>query len=146
MLQIREGGNDGLIATQDMSPTGSFATTNSLTTTQGIAVKLDASNPGQFVPSAAATDLTIGTLLDQPQAGQTGTIRLLDAPGKSYIQLGGTVAINSPLVANSKGQAVAATQAVAGAQPTQNLLGWATEAGTAGAIIEFYPAGIGNKY
>lgn len=145
-LQIREGSNDGLISTQDMSAGGTFATAQSLTTTQGIVVKLDASNPGQFVPASAAADLAIGVVLDQPQAGQVGTIRLLNASGKSYVQLGGTVAIGAALVANSKGQAVAATQAAAGAQPVQNLLGYATEAGTAGAIIEFYPAGMGVKY
>lgn len=146
MLQTREGSNDGLISTQDMSAGGTFVTAQSLTTSQGILVKLDASNPGQFVPTAAATDLSIGVLLDQPQAGQVGTIRLLNAGGKSYVQLGGTVAINSPLVANSKGQAVAATQAAAGAQPVNALIGWATEAGTAGAIVEIYPAGIGERY
>lgn len=146
MLQIREGSNDGLISTQDMSAGGTFCVAQSLTTTQGICVKLDTSNPGQFVPSSAATDLTIGILLDQPQIGQVGTIRLLNAGGKSYVQLGGTVAINGPLVVNSKGQAIAATQAGAGVQPTQGLLGWATEAGTVGAIIEFYPAGIGERF
>ena len=146
MLQIREGGFDGLISTQDMSTGGTFATAQSLSTTQGILVKLDTTNPGQFVPASAATDLVIGTLFDSPLAGQVGSIRLLNASGKSYVQLGGTVAINSPLVANSKGQAVAATQAGAGVQPTQSLIGWATEAGTAGAIVEIYPAGIGERY
>jgi hypothetical protein len=146
MLQTRESAYDGLIATNDMSVTGSFVSTNSLVNTQGIAVKLDSSNPGQFVAASAASDLVIGTLFDEPQAGQVGTIRLLNAMGKSLVQLGGTVSIGSPLVVNSKGQAIAATQAAAGAQPTQTLLGWATEAGTSGAVIEFYPAGLGVKY
>lgn len=146
MLQLREGPNDGLISTQDMSAGGAFAVAQSLTSTQGIAVKLDTANPGAFVPVSASSDLAIGFLMDQPQAGQVGTIRLLNASGKSYCQLGGTVAINSPLVSNGKGQAIAATQAGAGAQPTQNLLGFATEAGTAGAIIEIYTNGVGEKF
>lgn len=146
-LQIREGGNDGLIATQDMSATASFATTNSLTTTQGICVKLDTSNPGQFVPSAGPTDLTIGTLMDSPLAGQTSTVRLLNASGKSYVQLGATVsALGTPLTVNSKGQAVPATQAAAGAQPVNLLLGYAAETGVAGNIVEFYPAGLGVRF
>jgi hypothetical protein len=146
MLQIREGSFDGLISTQDLSAGGTFVTAQTLTTSQGIAVKLDTTNPGQFVPAAAATDQVIGTIFDQPQAGQVGTIRLLNASGKSYVQLGGTVAINSILTVNAKGQAIVATQAAAGAQPTSHILGVATEAGTAGAIIEFYPCGMSELY
>lgn len=146
MLQIREGGFDGLISTQDLSLGGAFVTAQTLTTSQGIAVKLDATNPGQFVPAGAATDLVIGTIFDQPQAGQVGTIRLLSCSGKSYVQLGGTVAIGAALTINAKGQAIAATQAIAASQPVNALLGYATEAGTTGAIIEFYPAGIGIRY
>jgi len=146
MLQIREGSQDGLLSTQDLSVGGAFATANTLTTTQGLIVKLDAANPGSFIPAAAITDQLIGIIMDQPFAGQVGTIRLLNASGKSYVQLGATVAINSVLTTNSKGQAVVATQAAAGVQPTGHVIGVATEAGTAGAIIEFYPCGINELY
>jgi hypothetical protein len=145
-LQLREGGFDGLVSTQDLSAGGTYATAQSLTTTQGICVKLDASNQGAFIPVTAITDDVIGQITDQPQAGQTGTIRLQNASGKNYVQLGGTVAIGSKLGLTTNGRAVALTQASAGAQPVNTLLGVAVEAGTVGAIIEFYPAGIGEKY
>jgi hypothetical protein len=145
-LQLREGGFDGLVSTQDLSAGGTYATAQSLTTTQGICVKLDASNQGAFIPVTAITDDTIGQITDQPQAGQVGTIRLQNASGKNYVQLGGTVAIGSKLGLTTNGRAVALTQASAGAQPVNTLLGVAVEAGTVGAIIEFYPAGIGEKY
>jgi hypothetical protein len=145
-LQLREGGFDGLVSTQDLSAGGTYATAQSLTTTQGICVKLDASNQGAFIPVTAITDDVIGQITDQPQAGQVGTIRLQNASGKNYVQLGGTVAIGSKLGLTTNGRAVALTQASAGAQPVNTLLGVAVEAGTVGAIIEFYPAGIGEKY
>jgi hypothetical protein len=150
-LQSREGSYDGLISTSDMSPTGiaAFAVANSvpsLVTSQGLCVKLDASNPGQFVLATATSDLIIGTLYDQPLAGQVGTIRSLSAPVKGYVQLGGTVAINSPLTIDAYGRAVVATQTTAGSQPAKRIIGYASEAGTVGAIIEFYPAGVGELF
>ena len=144
-LQTREGSYDGLISTNDLS-TGGAGLPSGVTTSQGLVVKMDSSNPGQFVLASANSDLAIGTLFDQPQAGQVGTIRALNAPVKSYVQLGGTVAIGTKLTIDANGRAVAATQTAAGSQPAKTLLGVAAEAGTTGAIIEFYPAGIGQLY
>lgn len=136
-LGYREGSNTSMITTADYTNTGSFATTNSLTSTQGIVMKLDTSNPGQVVPASAVTDQLFGVLLDPGTgAGGTASIRLRNAAGTSIVQLGGTVAIDDPITVNSKGQGVHAT-----ASNTSQLIGYAMEAGTAGAIIEIKPAG-----
>jgi hypothetical protein len=52
------------------------------------------------------------------------------------VQLGGTVSINSPITVNSIGQGVAATGG-----NTSQIIGYAMEAGTSGAIIQIRPAG-----
>jgi hypothetical protein len=146
-LQSREGSFDGLISTTDQSPTGIAAlAVSGLTTSQGLCVKLDTANPGQFVTATSTADLIIGTLYDQPMAGQVGTIRSLTAPVKGYVQLGGTVAINSPLTVDAYGRAVLATQTAAGSAPSKRIIGFAAEAGTVGGIIEFYTAGVGELF
>lgn len=136
MAQYREFGNMGFISTNDLSAATNL---NKL-------VKFDAANPGQIVLAAAATDQVIGTLLDTPGAGQTGTVRLLSSAGTIPVQYGGTVAAGDILVANTSGQAVTATQTVAGSQPTQIIVGRAIEAGAAGENHEVMAPASAIKY
>jgi len=115
----------------------------SATTNIGKIVKLDAANaPDHIVLATAAADVPLGVLVDAPGVGQTGTVRLRQADGTSFVQLGGTVAVGNALTANASGLAVAATQALAGAQPTSQIFGYALQAGVSGSIIEIQPSGI----
>ena len=101
----------------------------------------------QFILASSNSDLVIGFLFDQPQAGQVGTIRSLLAPVKSYAQLGATVSSpNTPLCVNSKGQLIPATQTAGGSQPAVIVVAYNIETGVAGNIVEVYPAGIGKLY
>ncbi len=94
---------------------------------------------GAVIAAAAATDLALGVVSEAVSIGKTANVRLRNAEGTANVVLGGTVSVGSPLVSNASGAAVAATQAIAGAQPTQQLLGYALEAGVVGDIIEFAP-------
>lgn len=132
MPRFREGGVMGFTSTNDLSaaPIGSI-------------VKIDSANaPTNIVLAAAATDIPVGVLIDQPLAGQTGTVRLRNCTGTSFVKLGGTVAVGAAITSNASGLGVAATQAIAGAQPTSQILGFALQAGVSGDVIEIQPAAL----
>ena len=67
---------------------------------------------------------------------------LSTANPKEPVILGGTVAVGAPLVSDSNGKAVSATQATAGAQPGSWVFAVARQAGVLGDIIEVEGAKI----
>lgn len=130
--RYRSGGNMGFVSTNDLS-----------SASVGTIVKIDSSNaPTNIVAAAAAADVPVGVLIDQPTAGQTGTVRLRNAEGTSFVKLGGTVAVGNPITSNASGLGIAATQTAGGSQPTVQVLGFAMQAGVSGDIIEILPASL----
>lgn len=119
MSQSQYSGSKGFVATAALG--------------RGILVKLAS---GNVVASAAATDATIGVTENSCEAGETVSVRLVNAQGTMQVKLGGTVAVGNLLVTNASGLAIAGTQAIAGAQPTSRVVGLALEAGVANDIIE----------
>lgn len=113
----------GFISTGDLSaaPIGSI-------------VKIDSANaPSNIVLAAAGTDKSIGVLVDQPLAGQTGTVRLRSAEGTIFVKLGGTVAVGDAVTSNGSGVGIATTTG------GDEVLGRALEAGVSGDVIELMP-------
>ncbi len=110
--------------------------------TMGTAVKLSAYNT--VIPSTAATDASIGYVLEDAAIGRTASVKLLNGTGTAPAICGGTVTLGAFLVSNATGQVVVATQAGAGVQPTGNVIGVALEAGVAGQVIEVMP--VSFKY
>ena len=89
--------------------------------------------------SSAATDKVLGSLQNKPRSGETAEIAV---EGNFKVILGGTVAVGAPLVSDSNGKAVSATQATAGAQPGSWVFAVARQAGVLGDIIEVEGAKI----
>lgn len=100
---------------------------------RGILVKLSA---GEVVVATAATDAIIGVTENSCEAGEVVSVRLLSSGGTAQMKAGGTVSAGAVLTADADGEAVAATQALAGAQPTTVAVGRALEAGVDNDIIE----------
>lgn len=83
--------------------------------------------------TTAATQVALGVLQNKPTSGQVMEVAV---GGNCKVKLGGTVAINDPLVSDGNGKAIAATRAIAGAQPLSNVIGYARRAGVDGDVIE----------
>jgi hypothetical protein len=123
MPRYRDGGLMGFISTNDLS-----------TTAIGSIVKIDSSNaPSNIVLAAAGTDKSIGVLVDQPLAGQTGTVRLRSAAGTLFVKLGGTVAVGDAITSNASGAGIVTVTA------GDEVLGRALQAGVSGDVIEILP-------
>lgn len=102
-----------------------------LSTRQWYIVRQTAENAVNL--TSAATQVPFGTLQNKPKSGETAEIGVA---GNVKVILGGTVAINDPLVSDANGKAIAATRAGAGAQPLSNVIGYARRAGVANDVIE----------
>jgi len=89
---------------------------------------------GQIVAAAAATDILIGTINASAKSGFDIDVRLRSASGTLAVLLGGTVAVNDAVTSNAAGLGIATTTA------GNQILGYAQEAGIAGAIIELLPS------
>lgn len=101
--------------------------------TKGTVVKLAS---GEVVVSTAATDKSIGVVVADVVAGEMADVRLFSAQGTSKVRAGGNVSVGAYLVADADGEAIAATQAAAAAQPTSFVFGQALEAGADNDLIE----------
>lgn len=102
-----------------------------LSAKQFFIVKLDTN--GEVALASAATDAFIGVLQNKPKAGETAEIRLVNAEGTLKVVLGGTVAKDAMVTADSAGKGVSTTTV------GNYVLGMALEAGVAGDIIEVLP-------
>ena len=117
-------------------PSGSDFTSGGTTyTAPNTVVKLNAS--GQIVPVAAITDDPIGILMNCPDASGTADVLSVNQQGSGKVVCGGTISRGALITFNASGQAVAATQSTAGAQPTVRVIGRALEAGVSGQVIAF---------
>lgn len=123
MANFREGSYDSRKAGADLSAS------------QYLVVKLDAN--GNAVLAAAATDAIHGVLANAPKLNETADMAVVNGTGTFKVKLGGIVAKDAFLTSDATGKAVAATQAIAGAQPTARVFGRALTAGVANDIIEY---------
>jgi hypothetical protein len=96
----------------------------------GTAVKLSG---GKVVASAAATDLTIGTIHADAKANQAIDVRLRSAQGTLNIVAGGAIAVGDAVTANASGLGVATTTT------GNHIIGYALEAVSSGAWVELLP-------
>lgn len=110
---------------------GKYTAAADLSTKQYFVVKQTAATAVNL--TSAATDVPFGVLVNKPTSGQIAEVAV---GGFTKVKAGGTIAINDPLVSDANGKVVAATRAIAGAQPLSNVLGYARQAGVDGDIIE----------
>ncbi len=105
------GGLGSLISTNDMSGTVSPGVTNgnpvgtAYPNGVGLIMKADAANDNSFVAAAAASDIPVGVLDDNPTAGQAG--KLKSAHGNIVkILAGAAITRGSRVVSDAYGRAV----------------------------------------
>ena len=110
---------------------GEFTAAADLSAKQYFIVKQTTETAGNI--TTAATDVPLGVLQNKPTSGQVMEVAIA---GNCKVKLGGTVAVNDPLVSDGNGKAIAATRAAAGAQPLSNVIGYARRAGVSNDVIE----------
>lgn len=112
---------------------GSFkGYTAGATLTNGQAVKLNSTL--QVIPASAATDKIIGVVNQDVTNGWSTDVRLRSATGTICIKAGGTIAIGDAVTSDTAGLGVATTTA------GNQIIGYALEAGVAGAQVELLPS------
>lgn len=84
----------------------------------------------QIVPATSPSDVILGTIHADVKANWTIDVRLRNTDGTANIKLSGTVAANDPVTTDGSGLGVKATTA------GNQIIGYALEAGVAGAVIE----------
>lgn len=115
-------------------PSKGFVATSALR--EGIGVKLSS---GQVVAATANTDDVIGFTMNSCEAGETVSVRLINAQGTTKARAGGNISVGNYLTVDGDGEVVAATQTTAGSQPTVTVVGQALEAGVDNDLIEILP-------
>lgn len=119
---IVEGNRRTFISTNDLSATGQFNL-----------VKMDASNPGQIVLAASATDKVIGVVMNAPKALDTADVLLLNSSGtaKAYVGSGGGITVGDLLTSDTSGCLLTTTTS------GNTLVGQALWTANTGDLVEF---------
>lgn len=92
-------------------------------------VKLDAN--GKVVLASAATDAIIGVLDNEPVAGRTADIVLLNGAGSFKVRIAANTAKDAYITTDANGKAVVTSTA------GHRVIGRLVRAGSAGAIAEY---------
>lgn len=90
--------------------------------------------PATIVVATAATDVILGVVNANAKTNFDIDVRLRSASGTLSVKLGGTVALGAAVTTNGSGLGIATTTA------GNQILGYAIEAGVAGAVIELLPS------
>ena len=119
MSQFREGNVVAFVANVDLSAKQFFI------------VKMHATVDNNIILAAAAADLMIGVLQNEPLATEGANVRILNASGTGKVSAGGTIAKDDKLTTDANGQAVATVTS------TDRVFGIALEAAATNEIFEY---------
>ncbi len=107
--------------------------------TGDVAEALSINDSGQVVKTSSATDVIVGSLVEEPAAATVGTlvkVALVGGGGKLEMKAGAAITVGNLIVASATSGRVAGVADIAALAANQMAVGIALEAATAGDIFE----------